>query len=360
MVLTKNNKNVLFGRKYRAVCEEIKKSILAGRYQAGEKIPSEVDLANQFKVSRVTARQALSLLEKERYISRKQGAGTFVNTLRDDGVPATKLQHLLFILIDESTKVDYYLWEFYAAQRWLAEKSISMTLTPFATEDMIRGITPPLLTNGTVQGVFMDGYVQDVHPLFMERIGIPYLVVGNHALRREVPQIRYGVEAMAARAVEHLRQLRPGNLILVLLEPFQLAITREIYSGYSRAVKGPFQATPILQTCENNDGYEGLKSCLSGGLSKFSIITTNKILPGILRLYRERGISSQTNPIVTFGAPMTVAPEDRKETHIFAITGEHSVLEAVKVFTQNYCTHYKDTYVQLEVPLEPPVDNSKD
>jgi len=46
---------------------------------ADDRIPSETDLANQLGVSRTTIRDALSRLELEGVIYRKQGAGTFIN-----------------------------------------------------------------------------------------------------------------------------------------------------------------------------------------------------------------------------------------------------------------------------------------
>lgn len=56
----------------------IKQRILNDEFNGG-RIPSETDLADQLGVSRTTIRDALSRLEIEGVIYRKQGAGTFVN-----------------------------------------------------------------------------------------------------------------------------------------------------------------------------------------------------------------------------------------------------------------------------------------
>lgn len=56
----------------------IKQRILDGDF-AGDRIPAETDLAAELGVSRTTIRDALSRLENEGVVYRRQGSGTFVN-----------------------------------------------------------------------------------------------------------------------------------------------------------------------------------------------------------------------------------------------------------------------------------------
>lgn len=56
----------------------IKEMIVNGEFPDG-RIPAEVELAEALGISRTTVRDALSRLEMEGTISRRQGAGTFVN-----------------------------------------------------------------------------------------------------------------------------------------------------------------------------------------------------------------------------------------------------------------------------------------
>ncbi|MDF1597774.1 MAG: GntR family transcriptional regulator [Acidimicrobiia bacterium] len=56
----------------------LKERIVSGAFEEG-RIPSETELAAELGVSRTTIRDALSRLENEGSIYRKQGAGTFVN-----------------------------------------------------------------------------------------------------------------------------------------------------------------------------------------------------------------------------------------------------------------------------------------
>ncbi len=64
---------------YVKIREAIRSDILQGRLHPGQKIPSEDELAEQYRVSRMTARQGVLELIKEGLLHRKHGVGTFVS-----------------------------------------------------------------------------------------------------------------------------------------------------------------------------------------------------------------------------------------------------------------------------------------
>ncbi|SES12603.1 GntR family transcriptional regulator [Gracilibacillus ureilyticus] len=63
---------------YMLIRDQILQLIEDGILKAGEKLPSEIEMAKKFKVSRETFRSAVKLLEKEGRLVVKRGAGTFV------------------------------------------------------------------------------------------------------------------------------------------------------------------------------------------------------------------------------------------------------------------------------------------
>jgi GntR family transcriptional regulator len=59
--------------------ESIRSSILSGQLKYEEKIPTEIELSEIYKISRITVRKAIVELVEEGYLVKKQGKGTFVS-----------------------------------------------------------------------------------------------------------------------------------------------------------------------------------------------------------------------------------------------------------------------------------------
>ena len=58
--------------------ELLREKIASGEWEPGDMVPSERELSEQYKISRMTARQALGELATEGLLRREQGRGTFV------------------------------------------------------------------------------------------------------------------------------------------------------------------------------------------------------------------------------------------------------------------------------------------
>ena len=63
---------------YYRISRDISKSIAAGEYAPGARIPSEAALAERYGVTRMTVRQAVDGLISEGLVTRRQGSGTYV------------------------------------------------------------------------------------------------------------------------------------------------------------------------------------------------------------------------------------------------------------------------------------------
>ncbi len=63
---------------YQQLAEILREDIAAGRLSPGERLATEFELMDRYKVSRTTVRQTIARLQKEGLISVHQGKGTFV------------------------------------------------------------------------------------------------------------------------------------------------------------------------------------------------------------------------------------------------------------------------------------------
>jgi GntR family transcriptional regulator len=75
-----------FSPLYQQIKELILGSLQAGEWQPGQAIPSEMDLAERYKVSQGTVRKAIDELASENLVVRHQGKGTFVASHREEAV----------------------------------------------------------------------------------------------------------------------------------------------------------------------------------------------------------------------------------------------------------------------------------
>jgi GntR family transcriptional regulator len=73
--------------RYNEVADSLRQSILSGKIIPGSQLPTERELCDLHRVSRITIRHALRLLEEERLIQRHQGSGTFVSPKPSRRIP---------------------------------------------------------------------------------------------------------------------------------------------------------------------------------------------------------------------------------------------------------------------------------
>ena len=60
---------------WKEIHDKLLNDVRAGHYSAGEKIPTEAELARRFNVNRHTVRRALGLLRDEGFVFSKKALG---------------------------------------------------------------------------------------------------------------------------------------------------------------------------------------------------------------------------------------------------------------------------------------------
>ena len=64
--------------KYRRISRDLRRDIQAGRWQVGDRIPSETEMSRTYGVSRGTVRNAVERLVNDGMLRKEQGRGTFI------------------------------------------------------------------------------------------------------------------------------------------------------------------------------------------------------------------------------------------------------------------------------------------
>lgn len=82
---------------YREITDNLRQRIQSGEFAQGDKLPAEVDLCDEYSVSRNTIRQAISRLAREGLVATRQGQGTFV---------ALKVKPFVAVLSTSSPAID--------------------------------------------------------------------------------------------------------------------------------------------------------------------------------------------------------------------------------------------------------------
>jgi GntR family transcriptional regulator len=70
--------------RYLQIARELKRGIVEGRWPVGARLPTELELCEQFGISRFTARAAVRVLSSAGLVTRRQRVGTIVVALADD------------------------------------------------------------------------------------------------------------------------------------------------------------------------------------------------------------------------------------------------------------------------------------
>lgn len=90
---------------YRTIINHIKDEILNGNLKKGDKLPSERDMADKFKVSRASVREALIALEMVGLIESKRGSGNYIRESFDNSF--LEPMSIMFILENMSARSIY-------------------------------------------------------------------------------------------------------------------------------------------------------------------------------------------------------------------------------------------------------------
>ena len=159
--------------------DDLIKKIKTQQYRENEKLPSERELCDIYELSRITVRQALQELEREKFIYKLHGKGTFVapksynqnlvklysftEEMKAIGKqPATKVLSFREMAVEErlATKMGLEPYDevFQIVRLRLADEEPLMYETSYVPKGIFPGITKSRLMERPMYDIFYDDY----------------------------------------------------------------------------------------------------------------------------------------------------------------------------------------------------------
>jgi len=223
--------------KYYMIMEEIKFKITSGEIPPGEKIPSENELADRYKVSRHTIRKALALLVNDGYVEAIHGKGTFCS----ERMRHTKSSHNIAVV---TTYISDYIfpWLIQGIDHVLSEHGYSIILkntgnsrqkeARYLEELLAKDIAGLIIEPSKSQLLCMHGNLYEL----LDKYEIPYIFIqGIYERMLDKPHILMNDCQGGYLVTKYLLDLGHRNITGIFkADDYQ---GKERHKGYVRALQ---------------------------------------------------------------------------------------------------------------------------
>ncbi|MEK3752503.1 GntR family transcriptional regulator [Paenibacillus sp. FSL E2-8871] len=211
---------------YKQIQEDIVQKIKSGQLRPTDRVPSEQELMDEFKVSKITVKNALTQLADEGLIIRVQGKGTFVSSSLDVSSidsplsphSASSLPLIGFIIPTMVTRVIQKLVDY--TEQFLSEAGLSMVLSITRESSSIESNAIRTLTGLGVKGLIVfptedEKYNESLLRLSLDKF--PCVFIDRYLRNIETYTITSDNYGGAYKAVSHL--LSKGHHQIALISP---------------------------------------------------------------------------------------------------------------------------------------------
>lgn len=197
------------GAKYREIVDFVKEQIEKKELIPGNKLLPELALMEQFHLSRQTVRHGLEVLEKEGYITRKQGSGSFVNENR---LTVNGNKTAVAVV---TTYVDSYIFPkvIQGIEKVLTQEGFTMQLAFTGNKvEKERQILESILKKDEVAGIIIEATksaLPNPNLRFYKRLmekRVPVLFINSYYREIQAPHVSVNDKNMAKKATDYLIQ----------------------------------------------------------------------------------------------------------------------------------------------------------
>jgi len=288
--------------KYSIIERDMLTKIREGLIPVGHQIPTEEVISKNYGVSRPTAQKAITSLASKGYLDRTPGKGTFVTEWRKEQNKKNvgrKDISALFVKIANVNQA-FYMDLLHAASRTAEHLEYNVTFSGISDDMIVSGQMPIGLRENTSCGALIMGHVIDLHMKFFNQYKIPFLFVGNHRNSFGYPMISYDLEGMVRQLTSHLLETKKGP-VWIVLEPFTLRTSVELYNGYQQAVFEHPNPVTLLNACPVDDCSQVVSRMLASGQEEFQMIVFHEHGQELLSCLRRAQIDLRRITMIVIG-----------------------------------------------------------
>jgi GntR family transcriptional regulator of arabinose operon len=200
--------------KYQQLKQEIMSWLQSGELKQNEQMPSENEIANRFQMSRQTVRITLGELEREGWLNRLQGKGTFVSTPKNK--IAQEAQNVGMI----TTYISDYIFPHIVrgAESTLRSRGYSLLLSSTDNDKEKETDSLLMMLGQQLNGLIVEptksaqGNPNLHHFLALQHRGIPIVMINERYQEMNCPCVKVDDQLGGFQAVEHLIQLGHRNI----------------------------------------------------------------------------------------------------------------------------------------------------
>lgn len=261
-----------------AIANHLISEIRNGHYKPGEKLKSVRSIAEQYGVGRQIALSAIQLLARNNLVYTEKGSGTFVrHDLRTDRYNRVGL------FINRMNPA--YSWEtLKTAGEMLAKENFSLILGANFEEDF--SLSDWLEKKTELDGILLEGLVDDKLLKSVSAAGIPYVVIGNYDIDSKHPQATADIKDFLCSNLAAAIKKSGCSTVGAVLGSSCLRADRESGEGVRDAIRLAglkLHENLICQT--NEDAYADIVYLLENAAPKPDFIFVHGIYAASLQKY---------------------------------------------------------------------------
>lgn len=263
--------------KYIIIKKEIRGKILNKEYLLGEKIPSESELKEYYKVSRHTIREAIAELVNEGYLIKRQGSGTYVSDYYKSNILSTEPNGKKTIGVITTYLSDYIFPSIIRGiEEKLSEYEYSLLLYSTKNDVMNERIALESMIEQEVDGLIIEPTKSNLmnpnlnYYLSLAEKQIPLIMMHAGYEELDLPVISMGDTEAGRIATNHL--IEKGHTTIGMITKSDDIQGKHRLKGYLSALydaKLSFSGDSILQF--DTESKSNLPQLIQSMLSKESL-----------------------------------------------------------------------------------------